>query len=52
VGKQDDFAYSVIETTKLNEVDAQAVRPSMPGRVADDGISRVDCLFPSDYQTT
>jgi transposase len=51
-GKSAVTAYTSIESAKLNGVDPQAWLTSVPGRIADHKIARIDALLPWRYAAT
>jgi len=48
-GKARAIAFTLIETTKLNDVDPQAWLTDVLGRIADHKINRIDELLPWNY---
>src|SRR4051812_42295590 len=48
-GKSAAIAYTLIQTAKLNGVDAQAWLTEVLGRIADHKITRIDELLPWRY---
>jgi transposase len=48
-GKARAIAFTLIETTNLNDVDPQAWLTDVLGRIADHKINRIDELLPWNY---